>query len=173
MSIHVLTDGVCSNVDIKKTSRGFSLDRRTLHVHHKIQNPNIALASPFKVSALQSEKTPLFTFQLPPPLNAFIYPSPIYAIYLDEDENIVPIEAHKFETMCVNLGALALVPPETAAVYDVPAVPLNFGDDENVDDEYDEDNIIDEDEESGDDDDDLDDDDEWVADDDDDIGSTA
>ena len=75
--------------------------------------------------------------------------------------------------MCVNLGALALKPPETAAVYDVPAVPLDFGDDENVDDEYDEDNIIDEDKESGDDDDDLDDDDEWVADDDDDIGSTA
>lgn len=122
---------------------------------------------------MQSAQTAISTFQLPPPLNAYIYPSPLYAFRTSKDGSVDALTIREFETICETLGTLALQPQETAAVYDVPAVPLTFeGDDEgNDDDEYEDDDIDDE-NESDDALEDLDEDEDWVIDDDD-IGTAA
>lgn len=173
MSIQIHDDGTCSMVDIKKTAKGFSLNRRALHVHHSIKTPSITLASTASVEQMRSNSIPVFSFQLPPPLNAYIYPNPIYAIRTTDGGAIEGMTVADFESICGNLGALALKPQETAAVYDVPAVPLTFGEEEafEEDDDFENENIDDENESDNNDDEDEEDDD-W-QDEDDDIGSTV
>lgn len=174
MSIQVNEDGSCVVVDIKKTAKGFSLNRRALHVHHSIRSPSITLASPVSLDQMRAKNTQIFQFQLPPPLNCYIYPTPIYAIQTAEDGSVHAMTIAEFESICSTLGALALKPHETAAVYDVPAIPFNMnGDDEAFEEEDDYENEnIDENSDAENTDDDIDDDEDW-QDDEDDIGSTT
>lgn len=175
MSIHVLDDGTCAQVRVSKTPRGFFWERRALYVHHTISNPRITLLSPLKKEAVLSDKIPIFGFCLPPPLNAFVYPSPLLAVKLDENDEITPIGVQEFIQMCASLEASALKPSETAAVYDVPAIPFTIADDEGLYDEYEDEELNNDDDEEfredGDDDDDIEDDDDWVPDEDDEIQS--
>ena len=175
MSVKIHNDGTCSMADVKKTKAGFSLNRRALHTHHSIQSPRISLASPISVEQMRGSNTRIFSFQLPAPLNAYIYPDPIYAIRTTEDGTIEEMTIKDFEGICQTLGALALKPHETSAVYDVPAIPFTIDGDEEAFEEDDEgyaDENNDDDNESIDNNDDIDEDDDW-QDDDDDIVSAA
>ena len=170
--VEIQDDGVCVSVNGRCTTRGIpSIGRRALHLQYC--SHGIALYSVVEPRALQSPTTAHFSFQLPPPLNAHVYPTPLYAVAVDEEERVSSLSLDHFKALCDELGELALKPEMCETVYDVPAIPLTYDErddaaEEQSDDEHDDGDVSDNESciES------LDDDDEWVDIDDDDTVAT-
>lgn len=158
-AIEISTTGECLPVQIKQTKRGCVLQRKQLYLHHVVKEHNIALMSPVDPRALEVPTTAIFDFQLPPPLNAYVYPTPLIALRM-VDEKLIDMTPNEFMEICHNLGTMATTPEETAAVYDVPAIPLVFSDDEDFGDDSEEEDL-DCDESEGEDMGDLEDDEDW------------
>lgn len=142
-AICVDNDGICTPVTIRQTKATITCNRKRLHIHHICKDPAIAILTAYDPQALQCSSVAPFTFPIPPPLNAFVYPSPIYATMVDADGVLSALDVPTFVSICEELGVLALK-TESEAVYDVPATP--FADDiidETLDDASDDDHIND------------------------------
>jgi hypothetical protein len=91
--------------------------------------------SPVDPRAMQNETTDILEFNLPPPLNAYVYPVPLY-ICKHESGSPASLSIAEFVELCSQLGELAQKTEVTEAVYDVPAIPFaNTDFDEQYDDE--------------------------------------
>ena len=170
----VNNEGVCETVTIRQTKSAITCNRKRLHIHHIAREHSIVIMAIHEPHAMQCSTIPAFTFPMPPPLNAFVYPSPVYVAKIDTNGMLSALDVREFIDTCAKLGALALNPEETEAVYDVPAIPFDNVTDGNLDDPSDDEQINDdEDDESEPDDDcDEDDDEDWDVDDDDAVSTT-
>lgn len=157
-------DGLCTDVTIKRSERGnWTMGRTKLHLHHCVKG--IALLSPLDLRHMQSLHASVFEYPLPPPLDAYVYPEKLIVIrYDDQTETVDSISSGEFINFCAELVATSQCTDVVEAVYDVPAIPINY-DEEEDDREYvsdDDDDVLDsndEDEQEVDDEDDWEDDD--------------
>lgn len=111
------------------------LGKKSLFVHHAANG--VMLLSPVDPRALQNIESGVFDFQLPPPLNAYVYPTPLL-VCGDEAGSAVSLTLTDFSELCSRLDASALKTEMVEAIYDVPAIPLMHADhEEQLEDESD------------------------------------
>ncbi len=139
-AVEILSDGGCVSVDMKKNKAGsLTLGKKTMHTHHRTKD--VMLMSPIDPRAMQNDACAIFQFQLPPPLNAHVYPSPLYVCKISSDSDPTGLAIKEFIDLCDTLGKMAQHTKVAEAIYDVPAVPLTQAEvDETFDDESEEDN---------------------------------
>lgn len=129
--------GVCVNVDIRATKTKLMYGRKQLHVHFFDKDRDIAVTSIYDTRALQAVDA--FPFLLHPPLNTFLYPSPIFIVRYDTDGAVCNLPVEEFAAMYERLKYCNVVTNHSTAVYDVPAIPLDTLDaEEQIEDAYDE-----------------------------------
>jgi len=90
---------------------------KKLHTHYS--DATIILASPISIDALQLPKVDVYSKILPPPLNKYIYPVPLYAIQPDGE-----INETSFNELCACLSQHAQPKLEILQFYDVPTNPF-------------------------------------------------
>ena len=118
--------GECIAVSIKQNRTGaYLIDRKKMHLHHRDDAQGLILLSPHEPRSLQCDSTPLFECCLPPPLNAHVYPSPLYTARVDASGAPIDLTPAEFVLLCESMDAKASEKEETVAVYDVPAVPFD------------------------------------------------
>ena len=130
------TDGACAPVTVRRSDKGnWTCSRTKLHVHH--QTMGLVVLSPVSIGQMQSPCTPVFDHPLPPPLDAFVYPAKVilarYDAATDRVGNLTPGELVQ---LCTELIASAQRSDEVEAVYDVPAVPIDYQKEDDEADEY-------------------------------------
>lgn len=128
------------NIHIKRTNT-YHIGTQKLHVHYR--DSTLILVSPITINALQLPHVDIYLRSLPPPLNKYIYPVPLYAIQLDEE-----ISIQKFEKLCVCLSQHAQPKVEILQFDDVSTNPfesleVNDIDDSDIDCENETDSAVD------------------------------
>lgn len=98
--------------------------KKQLHPHFRWSQHGLCILSPWDVRALQSPTTPVSPVALASPLNAYVYPSPLYVGRLDESGRLLKLSVEEFCELHDELSKTDTQPVETSAVYDVPAIPL-------------------------------------------------
>ena len=125
------------NVSVRCSRQSrYYFGNKEIYIHHKTEDGYI-LGSTISVEAMQPNTTKHFIQNLPPPLNTYIYPYPLYAFKVNTNNNngIVPINVESFLEMCKTLEANAHNVTKIMSIYDVPAVPLfEYVNDDNVED---------------------------------------
>lgn len=164
------SDGTCTPLCVKRSRHGkWTMNGKKLYLHHHVSG--IAMLSPVDMRQMQSPHIAIFEHPLPPPLDAHVYPDILIVTRYDADTEIVGILTEDdFVQLCMELVASSQCSDDIAAVYDVPAIPINYDEDEYASDDDDDNHL----EVESDDDDEADiedEDDEW--DDDDDVQSTT
>ena len=124
-AVTITNTGECNPVAIKQTRGRFSYEKKRLHLHYREKKHGLIVLSTNEPQLLQCESTPLFTFSLPPPLNAYVYPTPLFIGRVGAQEELVDLRPAEFVEICATMDAQASVKEETVAVYDVPAVPFD------------------------------------------------
>lgn len=125
-AVTVSNSGECNPIVIKKMrGGGFSYQKKRLHVHFEETSHGLIVMSTHEPRLLHCESTPLFTFLLPPPLNAYVYSTPLFVLRVDAQGEVTDLTPTEFVQLCKRLDAQASVKEETVAVYDVPAVPFD------------------------------------------------
>ena len=81
--IHITNEGECLPVQVRQTKKGIFCNKKITFIHHRIEEAELALISPVEPRELQRSSTPVFEFALPPPLNAYVYPTPLYIVKLN------------------------------------------------------------------------------------------
>ena len=157
----VADDGHCTECTVQQSRSGrITFNRKELHLHHV--HSGLCLLSPIDHRALQSPSITVSTFGFAPPLNAFVYPMPIFIGCMNEAGRLVDTG---FDNVCAKhahlISSRHLSGDCTAsAIYDVPAIPFvvedvmdTISDDEfNGEEEEDDEHSQDDDEEADDDD---------------------
>ena len=138
-------DGSCTDVTIKRSERGnWTMGRTKLHLHHCVKG--IALLSPLDMRHMQSSHASIFEFPLPPPLDAYVYPEKLIVIRYNAQTHMVEsISSEEFVNLCAELVATSQGTDAVEAVYDVPAIPINYDEEDDDDREYvsdDDDNVL-------------------------------
>lgn len=143
-AIQIDAAGQCTAVTVRVRGRSVTCNRHQVHLHHLAEG--LAVLSPKTPQELQSESTEVSAFVMPPPLNAYVYPLPLYimkgaieapASSRAREPNAVfgALTVEEFERVYNDLGRRALRSNESDAVYDVPAHPLTTAFEEALDDE--------------------------------------
>ena len=131
------SSGESALVQVRRTEarQWFFKTRTRLYVHYESARLGIVMLSATHPDRLMSPSTALFTFPLPPPLNAYLYPDNLIVAAIDAErqapKNLDPVV---FSDLCKELIACASMQSFgvdlTHALYDVPAMPmLNVEDD--------------------------------------------
>ena len=178
-AVQIDANGCCTEVSVRVRGQSITCNRHQIHVHHIAEG--LAVLSSERPEELQSESVEVSSFVMPPPLNAYIYPTPVYimrgtielsaslrAPSLAKEPNIqlTTLTVEEFQKVYSDLGTRALKSNESDAVYDVPAHPLTTTvedvlEDNSSDDDAEDDNSEEEDSDQ------MDDDEDWEIDDDD------
>lgn len=126
-------DGSCTPVTVKRSERGnWTMGRTKLFLHHHVCG--IAMLSPLDVRHMQSAHVEPFEYALPPPLDAYVYPEKlIVARYDHATHEVRDLTAQDFVDMCTKLIASSQCTDDVEAVYDVPAIPINYDEEEDAD----------------------------------------
>lgn len=119
-------DGVCTPVTVRRANdRTWWWKTVQLHIHH--QALGVALLSPVSRDELEHEATTVFQRMLPPPLDAYIYPETlIAALYEPSTDKVGAFTPASFKDLCARFVRHAQRDEEVQAVYDVPAVPIDY-----------------------------------------------
>ncbi len=128
--------GECTPVAIKRTDRGnWTMGRTKLHLHHN--TIGFALLSPIDPRHLQSPLASIFEYPLPPPLDAYIYPEKLIIARYDADTNTLSnLSSEALVQLCADLDATSNNSDDVEAVYDVPAMAINYEKEEEEDNDY-------------------------------------
>jgi hypothetical protein len=101
--VEVSVDGICQTTqNFKLKGTKMTLGRKNLHVHFFDERSKIALVSPIPVELLLTSE--LHTFLMPPPLNKYIYPSPLFALHYNGDA-LQSMTAEEFTSKCDTMKA--------------------------------------------------------------------
>lgn len=87
IGIEIQNDGTCCSkkeFKMNKRSKKITLDGATIHIHFMDVERKLALVSTVSFEEMIQKKTSLHTLCLPPPLNKYVYPNPLYAIRYDQ-----------------------------------------------------------------------------------------
>lgn len=113
---------VTDSVTYSKKTKELTSNGKQLHIHY--EHNEIAIASPVLWSDVSSSDQ-ISEFVFPPPLNALLYPNPVYIIRFDrQSETLLPLTFQQFSIMCERMISVSHNPREKIALYDVPAVPF-------------------------------------------------
>ena len=138
--------GECTPVAIRRTDRGnWTMGRTKLHLHHN--TIGFALLSPIDPRHLQSPLASIFEYPLPPPLDAYVYPEKLIIARYDVDTSTVSdLSPETLVQSCAELDATSKISDDVEAVYDVPAMAINYEKEEEEDNDYlsEDEDIIDE-----------------------------
>lgn len=137
-------DGECSPIAVKRSDRGnWSMGKTKLHVHHEAIG--VAMLSPVDSRLLQSPHASVFEFPLPAPLDAFVYPEKLIVARFDPStQALSDLTPDEFLSLCAELVATSRTSEDVEAVYDVPAIPINYDAEEDDNDYPSEEEEIDE-----------------------------
>jgi hypothetical protein len=143
------SSGLCTPIAIRRTTRGvWWFGKTRLHVHHQTQG--VTLLSSASLSELKSEAVGVFDWVLPPPLDAYVYPAMLIAALYDQKTNSLGTLAPAgFVNLCSEFASCAERAEEIQAVYDVPAVPINYNQEDDADFLSEEEDLVSSDEEEG------------------------
>lgn len=101
--------------------------------HYK--HNDIKIMSPVQWSDVSSSEQ-VSDFLFPPPLNALVYPDPVYVIRFETGGNkLSPLSLNTFRTLCETMISVSHNPREKIALYNVPAVPFSVDGNEVSEDE--------------------------------------
>ena len=180
-AIQIDAQGCCHPVSVRVRGKSITCNRHQIHLHHIAEN--LAILSSKRPEELQSESVEISSFVMPPPLNAYIYPLPMYIMKGKIEPSIITPRAPSFaneanavfETLTIEdfhriyteLGTRALRSNESDAVYDVPAHPLTIAVEDALDDNSSDDDADDNGNSEEEDSDQMDDDEDWEIDEDD------
>ena len=122
-------NGDCTQTTVRRTetNKWFFKSRTPLHVYHEPNTIGLVLLSPTKKEHLLASSTKLFTFPLPPPLNAHIYPETLVVVRQNtHTKNLTDITESDFIQLCTELIQTSTKANECVqqTVYDVPAMPI-------------------------------------------------
>ena len=135
--------GNCTQTTVRCTEKDkwFFKSRTPLYVYHDAKVLGIVLLSPTKKEQLLASSVKLFTFPLPPPLNAHIYPETLLVARQDTDtKSLVDITESDFISLCTELIQTSTKANDCVqqTVYDVPAMPMLPAEDDHDESIYDE-----------------------------------
>lgn len=134
-AVSVGNDGTCCDVIINQTvkTKKISWSKKPLHLHFHDKTSGVSIFSTNEPRSILGKCTAHCEFILPPPLNTFVYPLPVFALKMKDDE-VMPLTVKEFNDVCSSMGQKACRSEESAEIYDVPAVPLmQFEDEEALD----------------------------------------
>lgn len=132
----ISTNGNCDPVNVVKSKSGFTLNKKTLHVHFENENENIMILSATSVDDMMKSNCILSDFVLPSPLNYYIYPQN-FIVLKGTSKKIMDLSADEFIIKCHDYKANMNTIEETLTVYDVPLDERIYEDDESIIDEDD------------------------------------
>lgn len=147
-AIQIDATGHCTTAAVRVRGKSITCNRHQIHLQHLAEG--LAIFSSKMPQELQSDSIEMSSFVMPPPLNAYVYPLPMYimkgkidppasyrALSLATEPNAVytSLTIDEFHQIYTDLGARALKSNESDAVYDVPAHPLTAAMDDTIDDD--------------------------------------
>lgn len=149
--VSVSDEGVCTEVPIRTTrGGGLQVNRKPLTVHFHAKEVGVAIVSYHSIEHLQFEQNAPFAFKFPPPLNSYVYPTDVFVVAMSADGKVSSINNEELFVLCEELGRKAVIAEDEAAVYDVPAIPIQI-EAEDANDEHSEEEEDEEDDEGEDD----------------------
>ena len=99
---------------------------------------------------LRSEEAAIFEWVLPSPLDAYVYPAMLIAALFDQEtRSLGTLSPARFAELCLQFASCAERAEEVQAVYDVPAVPINYKQEDDADFPSDEEDPVSSDDEEG------------------------
>lgn len=151
-AVGIDASGHCHERQVRRTRNRLTWESKPLWVHYHSKERGLAVASTRDKQSMLDPDAALFTFPLPAPLNAYIYPKDVVVLRCASNGSFDHLRLPQFEEMCNEMRESIGKDEEEIAVYDVPAVPFTCA--ESVDDvleEEEEDDLEDEeyDEEDG------------------------
>ena len=115
--VELSNDGTLKARLCKVVNGKLKIGNKDVHLQYKHETNGLALYSTKRPNTIL--KGPIFDFQLPPPLNSYVYPIPLYGI-LYEAQTMVSFGCVAFKELCDTMHALATKSSHNMAVYDVP-----------------------------------------------------
>lgn len=138
LAVLIENTGQCSAVQIKQARKNITYGKQKLFVHYQNETENLLLLSPSsKEDVIYNEN--ILTLGLPPPLNSYIYPTPLIVVR-GSLEKIAELSVESFVENCAKFSANLKEFQEKMAIYDIPLDENMCEEDESEDenDEYDE-----------------------------------
>ena len=120
------SDGALTPCEVQRRRGGQLLhNKRVLHEHYR--DEHVCLLSTVRPSDVSDKRAALHPFTLPPPLNAYIYPSPLYVM----SSNACETTAAWLVAHCARLTRVAYETDRSDVIYDIPvlAAPVEEPDD--------------------------------------------
>lgn len=133
--VRVEDDGQCVPVTFDQTASGMLVDGQMAHIHLHDKKQGVALLSHSHADARIECAA---SFVLPPPLNTYVLPSPIYMAHMNESGEVIVTSVDDAIRLVEQLHSAAAVRTDKEMVYHVPeteeTIPASDGESETDDD---------------------------------------
>ena len=100
----------------KKNGKKVYINNNELHEHYK--NDTIIIYSTVKPNNVFDSE--IHEFVLPPPINTYVYPNPLYICSTTKEQ----LSVSDFVSYCKKLSSAAHNTQQNDVIYDVPALPI-------------------------------------------------